>query len=125
MSGRSARRLLLAAAVAAGACREGGGPPHNIVPGGDAARGRVAAGRYGCGSCHVIPGIPGARGRVGPPLTHFGDRSYVAGALPNEPASLVRWIRDPQDVEPGTAMPDLGVTEQDARDIAAYLYTIK
>jgi cytochrome c1 len=62
---------------------------------------------------------------VGPPLTRFADRAYIAGQLPNDPQSLIRWIQDPQTVEPGTAMPDLGVGPEVARDMAAYLYSIR
>jgi cytochrome c1 len=72
----------------------------------------------------VIPGVAAAEGRVGPPLTDLVDRTFIAGRLRNEPSALVRWIRDPRAVDPNTAMPDLGVTDGDARDIAAYLYTL-
>ena len=77
---------------------------------------------FGCGSCHMIPGVDGADGRVGPNLAGIGDRWSIAGRLPNTPANLVRWIMHPQEVDPGTLMPDLGVPTQQARDIAAYLY---
>lgn len=93
-----------------------------IVQGGDTARGRDAIVRYGCGACHLIPGVPGADALVGPPLNQFEERHYIAGTLPNTADNLVYWIRFPQSVEPGTAMPDLNVSEADARDIAAYLY---
>jgi cytochrome c len=95
------------------------------VPGGDAAQGREAVRRYGCGSCHVIPGVRGARGAVGAPLTEFARRTHIAGNLPNTPENLIAWLRDPQAVEPGTAMPNLNVTESDARNLAAYLATLK
>jgi cytochrome c len=95
------------------------------VPGGDARQGRQAVRTYGCGACHVIPGVTGATGLVGPPLNSFARRAYVAGNLPNTPPNLIRWIQTPQAVEPGTAMPNLGVGEADARDIAAYLYTLE
>ncbi|CAL8480669.1 cytochrome c family protein [Caballeronia sp. S22] len=79
--------------------------------------------RYGCGACHRIDGAPGAFGTVGPPtLQDIGERAYVAGKLPNSPENLQTWIRFPQRIAPGSAMPDLGVSEIDARDIAAYLY---
>ena len=94
------------------------------VPGGDPRLGRAALAEWGCGGCHVIPGVTAAVGRVGPPLTDFAERAFVAGRLPNEPASLVRWILDPQGVSPGTAMPDLGVSEEAASHMAAYLYTL-
>lgn len=73
----------------------------------------------------MIPGIPAATGRVGPPLTDFADRTFVAGKLRNEPTALVQWILNPQAITPGTAMPILGVSVADATDIAAYLYTLR
>lgn len=109
---------------AASACHDGGVRREQMVAGGDPARGRSLIPEYGCGSCHVIPGVPGAEGKVGPPLTHFAERSFIAGNLRNEPTALAHWIRFPDHVEPGTAMPNLGVTEAHARDIAAYLYTL-
>lgn len=93
------------------------------VPGGESARGREAIQRYGCGSCHAIGGVHGATARVGPRLTGIREQSYLAGRLPNVPHQMVYWIQNPQKYEPGSAMPNLGVTEPDARDIAAYLYT--
>lgn len=99
--------------------------PAWAVAGGDAGRGPRLIEALGCAACHTIPGVPGARGNVGPPLTHFGERVYIAGMLRNTPPNLVRWIRDPQSVVPGNAMPNMGVTEADARDIAAYLYTLR
>jgi cytochrome c2 len=99
--------------------------PAKDVPGGDPYRGRAAIAKYGCGACHIIPGVAGAQGKVGPPLTGIAGRAVIAGRLPNTPESLIRWIRNPQAIEPGNVMPDLGVTEADARDIAAYLYTLR
>ncbi|WP_405098047.1 c-type cytochrome [Micromonospora sp. NBC_01412] len=87
-------------------------------------RGAELISRYGCGSCHTIPGVNRADGLVGPPLTRFGARSYIAGELPNNADNLRRWISDPQSVEPGTAMPNLGVDAIDAQDIAAYLQSL-
>lgn len=98
--------------------------PVQQVPGGDPSRGAVALRAYGCGACHTIPGVPMANALVGPPLNSWGERQYIAGRLLNEPAHLVEWIRFPQAIEPGTAMPNMGVSEQDARDMAAYLYTL-
>lgn len=92
---------------------------------GDAARGRELFGAYGCGACHTVPSLRGARGTVGPWLGRFGVQSYIAGNLENRPDELVRWLTTPQQVEPGTAMPDLGVTPGDARDLAAFLYTLR
>jgi cytochrome c2 len=93
------------------------------LTGGDAARGRLAIRHYGCGSCHQIDGVAGADGVVGPPLDGIGSRVYLAGVLANTPANLTRWIQSPREVDPRTAMPDVGVSPEDSRDIAAYLYT--
>ena len=98
--------------------------PYRTVAGGDAARGARALERYGCGACHVIPGVRNADGMVGPPLNWFGRRTMIAGEVANTSDELVAWIMDPQRIEPGTAMPDLGVTATDARDMAAYLYRL-
>lgn len=95
------------------------------VPAGNPAAGQVALQTYGCHSCHLIPGVPGANSLVGPPLIGWAERSYIAGSLPNEPAHLIEWIRFPQAIEPGNAMPNLGVTEEDALNMAAYLYTLE
>jgi cytochrome c len=95
-----------------------------VVVGGSAARGEVAIQQYGCGACHSIPGVAGAQGLVGPPLDNWADRQIIVGSYPNQPQHLIRWIRFPQAVEPGNAMPDMGVSEQDARDISAYLYSL-
>jgi mono/diheme cytochrome c family protein len=89
----------------------------------DPERGRVALSQYSCQSCHVTPGVSGARVDVGPPLKGLRDRKYVAGYLPNTRANLVRWIRFPDQVKPGTAMPALQVSDRDARDMVAWLVT--
>jgi cytochrome c len=96
-------------------------PPAMSVPGGDGERGRLLLRQFGCGACHRIPGVATAEGNVGPPLAKLYERVYLAGVVANTPANLVRWIVDPQQVDPLTAMPDLGVTEPQARDMAAYL----
>jgi cytochrome c2 len=90
----------------------------------DPARGPALMQRYGCGACHTIPGVESARGQVGPLLSQFARRAYIAGVLRNDPDDLVRWLRAPQSVVPGNAMPDTGLGARDARDIAAYLYTL-
>ncbi|MEA2858007.1 MAG: cytochrome c [Methylobacteriaceae bacterium] len=75
----------------------------------------------GCGTCHSIPSIAGARGNVGPPLDHIGTRVFIAGMLRNTPANMVRWLRNPQAIIPGNAMPNMNLNEAQARDITAYL----
>jgi cytochrome c len=99
--------------------------PDFEVPGGYPEQGRLAVMKYGCGGCHTIKGIRTARGKVGPELTTLAERAYIAGNLPNTPDNLVRWIIDPQSIEPGTAMPNLRVSAEDARSIAAYLYRLR
>lgn len=81
--------------------------------------------QYGCPTCHVVPNVPGAVGKVGPSLRSLSQRSYLAGSLPNTPDNLVQWIMHPQHFQPGTAMPEMGVTEQDAHRIAAFLNSIR
>jgi cytochrome c1 len=93
--------------------------------GGDAGRGRWAIRKYGCASCHRVPGVLGADGLVGPPLDRMGSRMVLAGHLPNTPANMVRWIRHPRQLRRDTAMPETGITEAEARDVAAYLYTLR
>jgi cytochrome c1 len=117
----AAMAATLAGALVLGACSGGDFTPIRVVQGGSASVGEGLITRYGCGSCHEIPGVKGADGLVGPPLTKFGRRQFIAGELANTPENLVRWITDPKGVEPGTDMPNLGVTPDQARDIATYL----
>jgi cytochrome c len=95
------------------------------LTGGDPRRGEVAIRTYGCGSCHTIPGVRGANGQVGPPLTGIAQRSYVGGVITNTPENLIRWIQNPPGIDPMTAMPNVGVTYQDAVDFTGYLYSRK
>lgn len=95
------------------------------LTGGDARLGREKIRAYGCGSCHTVPGVPGARSMVGPPLTGMTGRMYIAGILTNTPDHMSRWIQDPPAIDSATAMPNVGVTARDARHITAYLYTLK
>jgi cytochrome c len=89
---------------------------------GDPARAPVLIRRYGCAGCHTISGIPGGDGQVGSSLVHLRQRVYIAGVAPNSPDNLIRWIVSPQTFSPRTAMPATGISEAEARDIAAYLY---
>ncbi len=118
---------MLTLAVGGAGCRRVNGPhgedPRVAV--GDPERGRELIARYGCGSCHLVPGVETARGLVGPPLIHWAERRYIAGQVENTPEHLVTWLTVPQAVEPGTAMPNLGVTDGQARAMAAYLYTLR
>jgi cytochrome c len=91
--------------------------------GGDAGAGRNKITYYGCPACHEISGIQTARGRVGPSLIHISLQTYLAGELVNTPQNMALWIQKPREIEPGTAMPNMNIPDQDARDITAYLYT--
>lgn len=95
------------------------------ITGGDATAGKKLVAAYGCGGCHAIPGVAGAAGEVGPSLRGVGVRAHLAGKLPNDPDAMRRWLEHPQAVSPGTGMPELGVSDRDARDMSAYLYTLK
>jgi cytochrome c len=121
--------LLIAAGIvtAVGLLRSGERDPALepvALTGGDPERGERALARHGCAACHRIPGIPEAGGLIGPPLDHFASRIYVGGVLPNTPENLVAWILDPRGIDPMTAMPATGISEAEARDATAYLYTL-
>jgi cytochrome c2 len=121
------RRLALSLAAAGlllAACAQTATTP-TALGGGDPERGAVLMVREACGACHQIPGIQEANGEVGPPLTGMARRTIIAGVLPNTPTNMARWIRDPQGVVPGNAMPNVGLSEQQARDMAAYLATLR
>jgi cytochrome c len=92
---------------------------------GDPQRGAELVKNYGCGGCHDIPGIANAEGNVGPPLHRIGTRTYIAGFLRNSPANMAFWVQNPQQVLPGNAMPQMDIPPKDARDIAAFLYSLK
>jgi cytochrome c2 len=116
--------LALTALVSLAACKPTiAGPSWADL--GNPQRGKAVISAAQCGACHEIPGIVGADGRVGPPLGGFGDRTIIAGLLPNTPSNLVRWLRRPQAVKPGDAMPDTGLSPQQANDVAGYLYDLK
>lgn len=98
---------------------------YGIAIAGNPQHGKELIQAYGCGACHIIPGIRNARGLVGPPLILFAERTMVAGEVPNTPENLVKWVQNPPSIEPNTAMPDLGLSQAQAQDIAAYLYTLR
>ncbi len=101
-----------------------GDTPATRIPGADAERGKDAILRYGCASCHAIPGVANQGSNVGPPLDKIARRAYIGGILPNTPDDMVRWLRDPPQLDPRTAMPAMGISDAEAKDIAAYLYTL-
>ena len=119
------RALTLIAALLATLAACGRDAPQRTVAGGDAALGQRLVEQYQCGACHAIPGARGAGGQAGPPLGHFGKRSYIAGQFPNVANSLVAWLVDPPGMKPGTMMPALGMSQAEARHMAAYLYTLQ
>lgn len=112
----------LAGALAAACVRPAAQPRGSV---GDPARGALLVDREACGSCHRIPGKAVGFGVVGPPLGGIGRRAVIAGFLPNTPGEMVRWLKAPQAVLPRSAMPDMGLTDGQARDIAAYLYSLR
>jgi cytochrome c len=89
---------------------------------GDANAGRAAIDKYGCAACHIIPGVDAPRGAAGPSLEHLKNRALLAGKLANTQANAATWMQNPQALSPLNSMPNLGVTPDDARNIAAYLY---
>ena len=93
--------------------------------GGNAHNGAVLIVQYGCGSCHIVPGIAGADGLVGPPLIKMGRRVYIAGVLRNSPENMIAWLENPQAIVSGNVMPQMGLNRNQAQDIAAYLYTLR
>jgi cytochrome c1 len=98
--------------------------PNTVSTGGDPDAGRQDLYRLGCGSCHTISGVIGAHGKVGPNLDAIANQEYIAGQLPNQPANLERWIRHPHTIHPESLMPELGLTDAQSRDIAAFLYSL-
>jgi cytochrome c2 len=116
------KRYLFAIAVFAIACSKQEKPP---APAGDANHGRQLIDQYGCTACHIIPGIEGPKGMVGPSLEHVATRPIIATSIPNTPPNVIAYIQNPQLANPQNVMPNLSVKPDEARDIAAYLYTLK
>lgn len=108
-----------------GVCEGQPADPARRIVNGDAVAGRAAIMQVSCGVCHVIPGIAGARGAVGPSLEKFAHRSFIGGVAPNRPEVLARWVRNAPSIAPETAMPQLPLSDDEALDIAAYLYTLR
>lgn len=123
-TGRAPCAVLLVGLVL-GACTGERDPMGLRLPEGDPDRGRALIAVHECGVCHQIPGVRGAHGIVGPPLEAFGRRQFIAGVVPNQPATLVRWLQNAPSIAPNTGMPDLRLPEQEARHVAAYLYSLR
>jgi|SRR5581483_10500950 len=117
--------VLFALSLLAGCGGENGEHMAQVSTGGNPFRGAQMIQYYGCGSCHLIPGISGATGLAGPPLSGMASRMYIGGVLQNTPGNMMRWIENPKAVDEKTMMPNLGVTHKDAADIAGYLYTLQ
>lgn len=114
------------AIVVLSSCAAEASRPEPVIPvGGDPGLGQEAIVEYGCGSCHTIPGIPEADALVGPPLDSWSGRAYIAGILTNSPDNLATFLENPDAVSPGTAMPDLQLTDEDIAAIVAYLFTLE
>ena len=104
------------------ACGDSGPPGPRVLPAGDAERGREIMARVGCGSCHAVPGLDWPQGRVGPPLDGMGGRALIGSGLPNRPETLIPYLIDAPAADPGSPMPPMPLSEEEARDVAAYLY---
>lgn len=122
---RPAISVILFFAVFLVGCQEGAGDPPPSRVAGNIERGATLIQHYGCGGCHIVPGISGAEGLVGPPLTMMGRRVFVAGVMRNSPENMMSWLQDPQRIVPGNAMPNMGISREDARDLTAYLDTLR
>jgi cytochrome c2 len=119
------RFAALAAALLGGGACDRADDHLSMIAGGDAERGRTVMKKYGCNTCHMIPGVRGADALVGPPLIGIAQRMYIGGVTTNTPEHMVAWIENPKVFDSKTAMPNTGVTHRDAVDIASYLYTLK
>lgn len=120
---RVAGGMLSAMALMLAACDKPAVQPNTSDPA-TIERGRAAAARLGCGACHTMPGVDWPQGKVGPALAGFGDRAVFAGRLPNRPEMLARFVTDAPSLVPGTAMPAVPMSDQDAQDIAAWLQSL-
>lgn len=117
--------LLMATGLLSGCTGGQAIPGYTVATGGSSQSGKQVIAQFQCGQCHTIPGIKNANGVFGPPLNFIARRSTIAGNFPNDPNSLTQWILSPEEMKPKTAMPDMGLSEQQARDTAAYLYTLQ
>lgn len=115
--------VLLHLMLLASACKP---PPdqQQFMPVADAKQGKAAIERVGCASCHSIRGIDWPKGEAGPPLEGFAARAMIAGRVPNEPELLARFVRNAPEIVPAATMPAMPLSEEESRDVAAYLYEI-
>jgi len=120
------KRLLIGLLVVGWmACKGPKEAPVKPQPHGDAARGRQLIEQFTCTACHIIPGVEGPRGMIGPSLENIGSRAHIGGKLENTPETMAKWIQNPQAFDPGNTMPPLGINDADARDITEFLFTLK
>jgi cytochrome c len=120
--------VVMGAAIAVAACSgagDMGATGSRVIRGASPEAGKTLIVRYGCGACHQVPGIKQANGLVAPPLSQYGRRGTIAGHFATTPDNLINWINNPQAMVPGTDMPNLGVTKDEARNIAAYLESLQ
>ena len=117
--------IVIGVSLGLGGCDRNADRIARELTGGDPHKGKLAIAKYGCDTCHNIPGVLTATATVGPPLSQIALRSYLAGRIDNTPENMIKWIREPRSVDPQTAMPETGVTLEDGRNIAAYLYTLR
>jgi L-cysteine S-thiosulfotransferase len=122
-SGRRALIIVCATLAAAGCADKASGP--RALAGADPENGLRAMERVGCAACHAIPGIAWPAGSAGASLAGFGKSPLISGRLPNQPDILVRFLRDAPSLDPDIAMPPMPLTDAEARDVAAYLYTLR
>ena len=118
----TAGTLLVCAVLASGCTKE---EPASRVAGGDPERGRLLVQQYQCAACHFIPEVQGPNGDAGPSLQSMGRMSYIAGSIPNQPENMIRFLQNPPAVKPGTLMPALGISNDEARHMAAFMYSLK
>ena len=121
----SVRVGVLVLCITIAACSHGERDAIALTHGGSPSRGEELIRAYGCGSCHTIPRVAGAQSTVGPNLQGIAGRAYIAGVLPNTPENMMRWLMNPPAVDDKTAMPNLHIGAVEARDMAAYLYTLR
>lgn len=110
------KRLMLLVTLVVAACRQQEGNPD---------RGKQMIAQYGCQVCHSIPGVAGPRGAIGPTLEHIASRSTIGGKVPNTPENMAKWLQNPQAFDPANTMPNLGISPADAKDLSAFLFTLK
>jgi mono/diheme cytochrome c family protein len=117
--------LLLLAALTFLACHREPAAPQE-PPRGNAERGKQLILQHGCNVCHIAPGVGGTQGMLGPTLAGFALRPTISnGTVANTPDNVEKFIMAPASMNPASAMPPLNVNVEDAKDLAAYLRTLK